>query len=140
MKQGFASLLPYRKRGDAYEYFVQKRALTAKRAAGQFGLFGGKLEVGETPDAAVLREIREELTYECIPVPFFSYEFVDSFLHVYIEAVDADFESRIQVQEGEYGVFLTLQEVMAEPLMNPMAATAILEVDRMLEVAKQDEV
>lgn len=100
MKQGFASLLPYRKRGDAYEYFVQKRALTAKRAAGQFGLFGGKLEVGETPDAAVLREIREELTYECIPVPFFSYEFVDSFLHVYIEAVDATLNPGYKFRKG----------------------------------------
>ncbi len=137
MKPEFSSLVPYRLRGGSYEYFVQKRSETVKRAPGQFGLFGGKLEPGETHEAAVLREIQEELTYLCRPAHFWSYEFQESSLHVYIEPVEADFESSIRVEEGEYGIFITLAEAMAEPLMNPMAATALIEIDRMLEVAKQ---
>ena len=46
---------------DGKKILLQKRSKTAKRFQDKWGLFGGGVDEGETPEAALWREIKEEL-------------------------------------------------------------------------------
>lgn len=83
-------------------------------APDMFGMFGGGIEEGESPEVALFREIREELDYQPRNVRFFRrYEFEEYELNVFLCKVDERFESEITVLEGEYGRFLNEAELMA---------------------------
>jgi 8-oxo-dGTP pyrophosphatase MutT (NUDIX family) len=71
-----------------------------------FGIFGGSVEEGETPEDALFREIREELDYQPRNLMFFrKYEHADHEQYVFFDEVGENFENEIQVLEGEYGTF-----------------------------------
>jgi 8-oxo-dGTP diphosphatase len=109
-----SELIPYRLINGQYYLFVQKRSADAALAPNMFGMFGGGIEAGETPEAALFREIREELDYEPRNVRVFrTYEFDDYELNIFLSNVDEHFESQIHVLEGEYGRFLNEPELMA---------------------------
>jgi len=75
-------------------------------------MFGGGIEEGENPEAALFREVREELDYEPLNVKFFRrYRNNDYELNVFLTNVDERFESEITVLEGEYGRFLNEAEL-----------------------------
>jgi 8-oxo-dGTP pyrophosphatase MutT (NUDIX family) len=79
-----------------------------------FSMFGGGIEEGESPEAALFREVREELDYHPRDVIFFRrYEYSDYELNVFLSKVDECFESEITVLEGEYGTFLNEAELRA---------------------------
>jgi 8-oxo-dGTP pyrophosphatase MutT (NUDIX family) len=59
-----SELIPYRLINGEYCLFLQKRSKDAAPGADRFGMFGGGIEDGESPEAALLREIREELDYQ----------------------------------------------------------------------------
>lgn len=106
-KRVVSSYVPYRKRGDVYEFFLQKRDKNASTNPGLFGLFGGGCDEGETPLQGLKREVQEELEHTPQkPISFSRYESASTIFHVYVEEVSDDFESFVHVSEGEYGKFL----------------------------------
>lgn len=112
-----ALLVPYRICGGEPELFLQKRDRHAPHYPSQLGFFGGHVEDGETPVAAMLREIQEELGYA--PDGFFPLvrqEAPEVTRHIFAVEVADDFEARVRVSEGEYGAFLSAAAIAAEPL------------------------
>lgn len=114
-----ASYIPYRRQGDDFVVFLQRRTADAPTRPGHLALFGGGFEEGETKEQALYREVMEELAIVPKAPEFFGVYTHTVVKQVFIEEVDADFESRIQVLEGEYGRFCTEAEILAEPLINP---------------------
>jgi 8-oxo-dGTP diphosphatase len=49
---------------DEKKFLLQLRTLDAPTFPGIYGFFGGRIEEGETPEAAIRRECLEELEYE----------------------------------------------------------------------------
>lgn len=132
-KRKIGSLVAYRKRGDEYEFFLQKRDERAKTNPGQFALFGGGIEEGETPKEGMVREITEELGYIPINYRFFSrYEIANAILNVFIEEVPHDFEAHVVVHEGEGGKFLTLAELHEIKGVSPLARIIINQISEVL--------
>lgn len=113
-KREVATVVLYRNRGDNLEFFIQKRDADAKSAPDKLGLFGGGLEVGESIDQALGRELQEELEYTpTSPVYFSRYEHATHINHIFLEQVAAGFENKVVVHEGQYGKFLTYDEIVA---------------------------
>lgn len=118
-----ATFIPYRIRTDGdIEIFLQRRDKGIPHAADKFALFGGGIEAGETPEMALLREIREELAY----TPR-AYTFLGTYgdgqheriKHVYAEEVAGNFEHSVTVLEGQYGTFMTATEMLQSDELAP---------------------
>jgi 8-oxo-dGTP pyrophosphatase MutT (NUDIX family) len=128
-----SELVPYRFINGQYFLFVQKRSKDVAPEPDMFGMFGGGIEEGESPEAALFREIREELDYHPRNVQFFRrYEFADYELNVFLSPAGARFDSEIRVLEGEYGRFLNESELAAVNL-SAMDRTVFNDVFRWLE-------
>ena len=109
--------IPYRQNSDGkIVVFLQKRSKDALRLPRHFGFFGGGIDGNETPEEALIREIREELSYNADGSEYLGV-FRENSLHAYYDEAPSDFEERIVVQEGEYGKWFTKEECMAEPLL-----------------------
>ena len=132
-KIGFAAFIPYRKTQIGYEFYLQKRDVTAKLNPGLFGTFGGHMEEGESPTETLRREIMEELRYQPKKEIYFSkYETAIGIIHFYIEEVGADFESQVEVHEGEYGTFLTSTEIEFSRAVSLLAQLIVLQLNTKL--------
>lgn len=111
-KRTIAALLPYRKTSTGFEFYVQRRSDNASYLGGKLALFGGGVEEGESIAEALGRELLEELEY--VPVdPKFNCRFIGAFgeVDVFIEEVGEGFENAVRVHEGEYGIFLSADEI-----------------------------
>lgn len=113
-----SEFIAYRFDNSGLSLFVQKRTKDAPFAPDMFGMFGGKIEEGESPEAALFREIKEELDYRPGNVQFFrKYAHFDCEQYVFVSEVSENFENEIKVLEGEYGRFFNQSELEVEKLI-----------------------
>lgn len=111
-KSQVAVFVPYRKRNSVWEFYLQKRTADAKINPGLLGTFGGTIEEDESIHQALLREVKEELSYAPKNHRYFSrYENSVSIRYVYIEEVGDDFESKVVIGEGDYGIFIPITDM-----------------------------
>lgn len=114
-------LIPYREAPKGISVFLQKRAPDAVRHPNDFGFFGGGIEPGESPEQALEREIGEELEFKPSGHVFLGvYESAHTIRHVFYLKVEDDFESKIKINEGQYGKFFSEQGYQLEPSITEM--------------------
>ncbi len=78
---------------------------------GQWGLFGGHLESGETPEQGVIREVLEEINYTLIhPLKFKSYHTDTLIRHIYHAPLTVNLE-QLQLSEGWDFALLTPSDI-----------------------------
>ena len=110
-----STLAPYKIKDGAIHIFLQKRDKNAKRAPGLFGFFGGGAKEEETPEEALLREIKEELDFIPQNLNHFGiYSHPEILMNLFVTKVDDNFEKQIKILEGEYGKWFNNQELLDE--------------------------
>jgi 8-oxo-dGTP pyrophosphatase MutT (NUDIX family) len=115
-KRKVTAFIPYRRARDGYEFYMQKRTTDAPTTAGLFNFFGGGIEGDETPEQGFFREVMEELVYTPKEHILLSkYETARRVSWVFGEEVGGDFESKVSVQEGEYGKFRSWAQIENSP-------------------------
>lgn len=129
------SLVPYRTNKEGVrEYYLQMRDDNAPMYANQFGLFGGGIDEGEDMFTAMMRETREEIEYTPNAPRYFSrFEDVRAVYNVFIDEVASQFEDNIVINEGQYGRFLTKDEVLKSPTIAPHVIVVIDDLDSFLQ-------
>ncbi|MFA7309364.1 MAG: NUDIX domain-containing protein [Candidatus Paceibacterota bacterium] len=126
--------VPYRSVSGGHEFYLQKRDMNAPVHAGILSLFGGGIEGREVLLETLRREVYEELAYEPVsPAYFCVFETSRGIFHVFIEEVAAGFESRVTVQEGEYGVFLRLDAIANSPDVSDLAQMVVRALSEYLD-------
>ncbi|HWP27154.1 MAG TPA: NUDIX hydrolase [Xanthobacteraceae bacterium] len=98
---------------------------------GHWGLFGGAIEPGESPEAAVRRELKEELGLAASDVRFAT-EFTFTLgrfgrvtRHFFSIAVDADAQQSLRLREGTAMRLFTAVEILNLPRVVPYDSFAI---------------
>ena len=128
-----ALFIPYRRTEGGHEYYLQKRDMRAKANPEVFSLFGGGFEKGEDMQTALAREVKEELTYTPNhPIYFTRLETPLKVFDIFIEEVDKDFESLVDVKEGHYGKFLKFLEIKNSSQASLLAQYVIEHLERKL--------
>lgn len=130
-KKLISSFVPYRRRASGeYEYFLQMRDKHAPVHPSVFSLFGGGIDEGENVEEAFMRETQEELQYVPTKPHFFAvFENAYRKFNVFVEEVGADFESQVTVCEGEYGSFLSMEEIEHSTNVSSIAMLVVEDVD-----------
>ncbi|MBI3589102.1 MAG: NUDIX domain-containing protein [Candidatus Liptonbacteria bacterium] len=131
-----ANLIPYLAKDGEIYFYLSHRSKNAKQFPDHWSFWGGKIEDGETPEQAMLREIKEELDYTPNNIPTFcrmlecckpndppkNYHYLGQFYdsmpnekHIFYTEVGKDFENQIQIKESQGGQFFTLPQIESEP-------------------------
>ncbi len=110
-------LVPYKIQNGGVVVYLQKRSKDAKRLPDYFGFFGGGIEEGESPEKALLREIKEEmgldLNLESVRL-FNRYEFIKSIKYTYLFEPSENWEDSVIIGEGEYGQWFTVEDALSK--------------------------
>ncbi len=112
-KEKSALLIIYKHQAQGYSFYFQKRGMNTPNAPGMFGFFGGGVDNNETPEQALIREIKEELIIT--PKNFWhlkDYEIGNKMLYVFCQKVEENFEDKASVLEGDYGKWFSKEEIL----------------------------
>lgn len=136
-KRPVASLTPYYQDSDGLHFYMQMRDTHVPNYPGRFGLFGGGVEQGETPETAMRREIEEELEFDAQGAIFFChFEFCDTVHDSFVLRVEPAFERAVTVREGQYGAFLSEQEVRDDLRVTDTGRVILLQMAKWLNAKK----
>lgn len=108
-------IIPYKLFGDKIEVYLQKRSVTATALPDYFGFWGGGAENNETPEQALLREVKEEMgiDLDLTSVKLLNrYEFLRNVKYVYIFESPEKWEDKIVIGEGDYGKWFTTEDAL----------------------------
>lgn len=117
-----SNYIPFRIVKGRIKFFIQRRDSEAEVRPGLLGLWGGGFEDGEGPLDALMREMKEELELEVHSFEFLG-EFEDevpTHKHVYYFEADQDFEEKINIHEGDGGIFMNETEIRTSDEITPM--------------------
>jgi 8-oxo-dGTP diphosphatase len=113
---------------------LEKRAASARVTAGVWDTPGGHLERGERPEAALLRELREELGV--VPISFQLAGVQDALdptarvLYRHHVFLVRRWRGRPVAGEGQSLAWLRIDEALARPDLNPLIRDLILDLRR----------
>lgn len=126
--------IPYKRSDKRISVFLQRRTKDAKILPDYFAFFGGKIEDGETPEAALIREAKEELNLDLKDFRSLrAFEFERWIMNVFYSEVDENFDKIITVLEGQYGKWFTEEEVQNEKMMTQEDKSIVYELLRKIE-------
>jgi 8-oxo-dGTP pyrophosphatase MutT (NUDIX family) len=111
---------------------------------GHWGLFGGVIEEGEDPSAALIRELREELDFapDRLDTPFsqlifdlgFAGRGIDRKIFFAVPIVE-EAVARMRLGEGQRMALFRLEELLREPRVTPWDLYGVLLHHRRVSVA-----
>lgn len=88
---------------------------------GLWGLFGGHMEAGETPEIAVRREIMEEIGYELTnPQKFACYSDERIIRHIFYEPLTVEIDRLVLTEGWDLGL-ISLEQIQAGYAYSPIA-------------------
>lgn len=122
-----AALILYNEGG---QILLQLRSEYKKRYASHWGVFGGKIELGETPEEALIREMQEELNYETREaIKFRISPEVDGLpqLHLFYERYDGTRPITLDPRESQEMRWFAIEEIEALDPMIPMDKRDVLD-------------
>ena len=77
-----------------------------------WGTFGGQIEDGETPEQAIIREIKEEIDYNLTSPEYFGNYPFDGYNIYMFRKLDTTVNiNDIKVTEGQKGEFLSIEQI-----------------------------
>jgi mutator protein MutT len=94
-----------------HEFLLQQHS-EEQQYPGQWSFFGGKIEAGETPEQAIVREIDEELSYE---LSFFTTLKETQDRTWFMGYMEKELDQLILAEGADFG-FFTYEEAMNLPL------------------------
>ncbi len=111
-----SSFIPFKKEGDRLKVYLQKRSPNAERIPNYYGFWGGGLEGSETPEEALIREVREEIGID-ISIPevqlFNVYKFYKgSTKNIFLFEPKAGWEDTIKVSDDESGEWFYTEDAL----------------------------
>ena len=108
---------------------------------GHWGLFGGHLDPGETPEQAVMRELQEEISWapQTTPSLWFSDDSGNRVAHVFRGTLSVPV-SQLQLKEGQEMKLVPLSDLVRDAIwserqqeLRPVAPRLSIVIDRLLQ-------
>ena len=116
-----ANLIPYYPIKNGFQFYLSLRSKGAKQYPDYWSFWGGGIEKNETPEQAMIREIKEELNWTPTNYKFLGV-YIDPMPNkksIYFIKVSHDFEKNIEIKESQGGKFFTINEIEKEKLIIP---------------------